>query len=182
MSGINGWRFCELLHTQRISSQPVPPVLVVSATYSGMDAEVLLADMGASAFLTLPANPARIREQVRQLLEEPSVPMGFHVWMVSSNNSEIERIRSVFVERGWQVHEWHSGADMQAASALTTPDIIIVDNTLADMTTDDLLSWCKRERQDLFSLTPSRNPLTRQQIVSMGKRYLVGVTDRISQT
>ena len=152
MPGINGWRFCELLHTQGTSRQPVPPVLIVSATYSGMDAEVLLADMGASAFLALPASPARIRERVRQLLEEPSVPMGFHVWMVSSNNSEIERIRSVFVERGWQVHEWHSGAEMQAASALTTPDIIIVDNPLADMTTDDLLAWCKRERQDAMCI------------------------------
>ncbi len=152
MPGINGWRFCELLHTQSASSQPVPPVLVVSATYSGMDAQGLLADMGASAFLPLPANPSRIREQVRQLLEEPSLPMGFHVWMISSNNSEIERIRSVFVDRGWQVHEWHSGAEMQAASALTTPDIIIVDDPLADMTTYDLLAWCKRERQDAMCI------------------------------
>jgi len=152
MPGINGWRFCELLHTQGTSSQTVPPVLIVSATYSGMDAEVLLADMGASAFLPLPAIPARIRERVRELLEEPSVPIGFHVWMVSSNNSEIERIRSVFVERGWQVHEWRSGAEMQAAKALTTPDIIIVDNPLADMTTEDLLAWCKRERQDAMCI------------------------------
>jgi two-component system cell cycle sensor histidine kinase/response regulator CckA len=147
MPGINGWRFCELLHTQGISRQSVPPVLIVSATYSGIDAEELLADIGASAFLSLPANPARIREQVRQLLEEPSIPMGFHVWMVSFNNSEIETIRSVFVERGWQVHEWHSGVEMQAGSALTTPDIIIVDDSLSDMTTDDLLAWCKRECQ-----------------------------------
>lgn len=100
MPNINGWRFCELLHTQSRSNQPVPPVLIVSATYSGIDAEALLADIGASAFLSLPANPARIREQVRRLLEEPSVPMGFHVWMVSANISEINRIRPVFIERG----------------------------------------------------------------------------------
>jgi PAS domain S-box-containing protein len=152
MPGINGWRFCELLHTQGTARQPVPPVLIVSATYSGIDAEELLADIGASAFLSLPTNPARIREQVRQLLEEPSVPMGFHVWMVSSNNSEIETIRSVFLERGWRVHEWHSGAEMQASSALTTPDIIIVDDPLPDMTTDDLLAWCKRECQDAMCI------------------------------
>ncbi|MGV7228593.1 MAG: response regulator [Nitrospirales bacterium] len=152
MPGINGWRFCELLHTQGTSRQPVPPVLIVSATYSGIDAEELLADIGASAFLSLPSNPARIREQVRQLLEEPSVHMGFHVWMVSSNNSEIENIRSVFLERGWRVHEWHSGAEMQASSALTAPDIIIVDDPLPDMTTDDLLAWCKRECLDAMCI------------------------------
>ena len=130
---------------------------------------------GRPLFLALPVSPARIRERVRQLLEEPSVPMGFHVWMVSSNNSEIERIRSVFVERGWQVHEWHSGAEMQAASALTTPDIIIVDNPLADMTTDDLLAWCKRERQDAMCIVmgpqgdaQGPSPCTNQSVVYLG--------------
>ena len=152
MPNINGWRFCELLHTQSRSNQPVPPVLIVSATYSGIDAEALLADIGASAFLSLPANPARIREQVRRLLEEPSVPMGFHVWMVSANVSEINRIRPVFIERGWHVHEWHSGGEMQVASVLTTPDVIIVDNSLADMRMDELLAWCKRECQDAMCI------------------------------
>ena len=176
MPGINGWRFLELLHTQGILGQPVPPVLIVSATYSGTDAEKLLADIGASAFLPLPANPARIREQVRQLLEEPSVPMGFHVWMVSSNNSEIDRIRSVFVERGWQVHEWHSGAEMRAASGFTTPDIIIVDKPLADRTTDDLLAWCKRECQDAMCIVmgpqgdaQGPSPYTDQSVVCLSE-------------
>ena len=63
MPGINGWRFCELLHTEGKPGTQVPPVLIVSATYSGMDAKDLLADIGASAFLPLPAEPARIREQ-----------------------------------------------------------------------------------------------------------------------
>jgi PAS domain S-box-containing protein len=152
MPGINGWRFCELLHTEGKPGTQVPPVLIVSATYSGMDAKDLLADIGASAFLPLPAEPARIREQVRQLLEEPSVPMGFHVWIVSSNDSEIERIRSVFFERGWQVYGLHSGVQMQAALALRTPDIIIIDHLLPDVTTDDALAWCRHECQDAMCI------------------------------
>lgn len=145
MPGINGWRFCELLHTQGPQGQPVPPVLVVSATYSGMDAEELLTDMGASAFLPLPAEPARIRQQVRQLLEAPVAPKGFHLWMVSSHQTETERIRSVFIERGWQVRVWLSGAQMQSASMGATPDIVMMDDPLPDMMIDDLLTWCKRE-------------------------------------
>ena len=151
MPGINGWQFCELLHTQRPSGQPVPPVLVVSATYSGMDAEALLADMGASAFLPLPAEPDRIRAQVQQLLQEPSSSTGFQMWMASSHHSSMERIRSVFVERGWQVHGWQSGTEMQTVVALPTPDIIILDDP-SDITTDDLLKWCKREYQDAMCL------------------------------
>jgi len=152
MPGISGWRFCELLHTQGTQGQEVPPVLIVSATYSGLDAEDLLKDIGASAFLPLPAEPVRIRQQVRQLLDNPVTPKGFHVWMVSSNDSEIERIRSTFGARGWQVLGWESGVQMQLAAALPTPDIVIVDDPISDIMTDDLLSWCKRECPDAMCI------------------------------
>ena len=95
MPGINGWRFCELLHTQGKPGQPVPPVLVVSATYAGIDAEDLLKGMGASAFVSLPAEPMRIRQEVRRLLEEPVTMNRFHVWMASTHDSDIERVHTV---------------------------------------------------------------------------------------
>ncbi len=152
MPGINGWRFCELLHTEGRPGLPVPPVLIVSATYSGMDAEALLADIGASAFLTLPAEPARIRAQVQQLLEDPSSPKGFHVWVVSPHDAEIIRIRSVFAARGWQVHGWHSSTQMQKAVVLPKPDIMMIDHPLPDVTTNELLSWCRLECGDAMCI------------------------------
>jgi len=152
MPGINGWRFCELLHTDGKPGTHVPPVLLVSATYSGMDAEELVSDIGASAFLPLPAEPSRIREQVRQLLEDPTPPKGFLAWIVSSNDQEINRIRSVFVPRGWQVHHWNSGVQIQEAIGLATPDIIMIDHPIPDSTTDEFLVWCRREYQDAMCL------------------------------
>ena len=177
MPGINGWQFCELLHTQRKQGCQVPPVLIVSATYSGLDAEDLLKDMGASAFLPLPAEPALIRQQVRQLLEEPVVSKCFQAWMVSANDSEIERIRAVLIERGWQVHGWLSGVQMQAASAaLPSPDIVIVDLPLSDMPTDDLLAWCTHECPSAMCIvmgpsdgTRSSFSVTAMSIVSLPK-------------
>ncbi len=145
MPGMNGWQFCELLHTQGIPGEDkAPPVLIVSATYSGKDAENLLADIGASAFLALPAEPSSIRQQVQRLLQEPMAPKGFLAWIVSSNNSTIKRIRSTFVERGWQVQGWRSGKEMQTASGLAVPDIIIIDDSVLDSSTHALLAWCKK--------------------------------------
>ncbi len=144
MPGINGWRFCELLHAYGLQGHQVPPVLIVSATYSGMDAEELLTDIGASAFLSLPAEPGRIRQQVRLLLEKPVVPKGFHVWIISSNDAEIDRIRPTLVERGWQVHGWTSGESVQSAESQFSPDIIVVDDPLVDIKTHELLIWCER--------------------------------------
>lgn len=145
MPGINGWRFCELLHMQGKPGQPVPPVLVVSATYAGVDAEDLLKGMGASAFLPLPAEPIRIRQEVQQLLEEPAMMKRFHVWMASTNNSEIERFDSIFESRGWQVHGWKNYRERPSVSALPTPDLIIIDDPLDDIATHELLEWCIRE-------------------------------------
>ena len=142
-----------------------------------MDAQDLLKDMGASAFLPLPAEPALIRQQVRQLLEEPVVSKGFQAWMVSANDSEIERIRAVFIERGWQVHGWLSGVQMQSASAgLPSPDIVIVDPPLSDLPTDDILTWCMRECPEAMCIVMgpsdgrrSSSSVTAMSVVSLPK-------------
>ena len=148
MPGINGWQFCELLHTHGAAKQSVPPVLIVSATYTGKDAEALLVDIGASAFLPLPASPTKIRERVRQLIEEPPAPKGFHAWFVASHHSDLKPIQAAFSERGWQVHEFQNAEMMQSAVGLSTPDIIIVEQEPADLLLGDFLTWCHREYQD----------------------------------
>ncbi len=144
MPGINGWKFCELLHTNGLPGHRIPPVLIVSATYSGADTEELVTDIGASAFLSLPAEPARIRQQVRDLLEQPVVPKGFRVWMISSRDPEMERFRVPLAERGWLVEVWKNGASVLSAAESVHPDIIVIEHPVADMPINDLVSRCEQ--------------------------------------
>lgn len=143
MPGISGWRFCELLHSFFGSAQAVPPVLAVSATYTGIDAQDILKDLGASAFLALPTDPQRFRQQVRQLVESPPSPQRLHVWIVSTHKSEIQRIHPIFVEQGWQVVEWQAAKQVQVAVNLVHPDIVLIDDPLSDMTSEEFGIWCK---------------------------------------
>ncbi|MCA9420901.1 MAG: response regulator, partial [Nitrospira sp.] len=143
MPGISGWRFCELLHSFFGSRQSVPPVLAVSATYTGVDAQDILRDLGASAFLALPAEPQRFRQQVRQLVECPPSPKRSNIWMVSAHKSKIEQIHHIFAERGWQVVEWQKGKQVQVAVNLVPPDIVLIDDPLPDMTSEEFGIWCK---------------------------------------
>lgn len=145
MPGISGWRFCELLHSHFGPGKPVPPVLAVSATYTGVDAQNILRDLGASAFLALPAEPKHFRQQVRRLVESPPSPQCPHIWMVSSNEAEIQRIRQVFAERGWQIVGWQSGDQVEAASNPVPPDIVIIEDPLPDRVSEDCAVWCKRQ-------------------------------------
>ncbi len=145
MPGISGWRFCELLHSLFGPKSPMPSVLAVSATYTGVDAQDVMRDLGASAFLSLPADPKHFRQQVRRLVESPPCPQCPHVWIVSSNESEIKRIQPVFGERGWQILAWQSGEQVRASSNRVSPDFVIIDEPLADMASEALSLWCKRQ-------------------------------------
>jgi PAS domain S-box-containing protein len=158
MPGISGWRFCELLHSHFGPGKPVPPVLAVSATYTGVDAQDILRDLGASVFLALPAEPKHFRQQVRRLVECPPRSFGPHIWMVSSNESEFQRIQHVFAERGWQVEGWQSGEQVQAASNLVTPDIVIIEDPLPDMASEDFAVWCKRQFPQMMCIILGLDP------------------------
>jgi PAS domain S-box-containing protein len=162
MPGISGWRFCELLHSHFGSGKQVPPVLAVSATYTGVDAQNILRDMGASAFLSLPAEPKHFRQQVRRLVECPPPPQGRHIWMVSSNESEIQRIHHVFAERGWQVVGWQSGEQVQAASNPVSPDIVIIEDPLPDRVSEDFAVWCKRQFPHTMCIVLGVDPTQRR--------------------
>lgn len=164
MPGISGWRFCELLHSFFGSTQAVPPVLAVSATYTGIDAQDILKDLGASAFLALPADPQRFRQQVRQLVECPPSPQCPHIWMVSSDHSAIRRIHQIFVERGWRVVEWQAGKPVQVAVNLVHPDIILIDDPLPDMTSEEFGVWCKGQYPQAMCIVLGHE--------SMGRRSL----------
>ena len=50
MPGIDGWRFCRLLRSDAYREFNKIPILVVSATFSGADAEEITAQLGADAF------------------------------------------------------------------------------------------------------------------------------------
>ena len=145
MPGISGWRFCELLHSLFGSEVPMPPVLAVSATYTGVDAQDVMRELGASAFLSLPAEPKHFRQEVRRLVESPPHPHCPQLWMVSSNESEITRIHHVFAERGWQVVGWQNGEQVQSASNRESPDIVIIEEPLPDIASEVLAVWFKRQ-------------------------------------
>ena len=143
MPEINGWRFCELLHTRSLHGLSQPPVLIVSATYSGIDPAELLADIGASDFLALPAEPTKIRQHVNRLVEQPAQAKGFCVWIVSSDDREIQRLRGVVSEQGWEVATWSGGDVMRSTSTSVSPDFVLIDDALEDGLPKDILNWCK---------------------------------------
>lgn len=166
MPGISGWRFCELLHSFFGATQAMPPVLAVSATYAGINAQDILKDLGATAFLALPTDSHQFRQQVRQLVESPPTPQRPHIWMVSAHNAAIQRIHHIFVERGWHVVDWQAGKPAQMAVDLVHPDIILIDDPLPDMTSQEFGIWCKGKFPQTMCIVLGEESMTRRSLPS----------------
>ncbi|TVP45363.1 MAG: response regulator [Gemmatimonadales bacterium] len=68
MPQLDGWKLCRLLRGEEFPQLADTPILVVSATFSGADAEQVSKSLGANGFLPLPCAADRLLREVGELL------------------------------------------------------------------------------------------------------------------
>ena len=56
MPEINGWKLCRLLRSPEFSQYNKIPIIIMSATFSGSDAEDIARELGVNGFLSIPYN------------------------------------------------------------------------------------------------------------------------------
>jgi CheY-like chemotaxis protein len=86
MPRIDGWRFCRLLRSPEYAAFNHIPILVLSATFSGADAEQMSTALGANAFLAIPYDPAVLRAHVRELLAGHAPQAPLHALIVEDSH------------------------------------------------------------------------------------------------
>ena len=70
MPKIDGWKLCRLLRSVEFAEFNKIPILVISATFSGSDAEEITRELGANGFLAVPYNPGELRSTVHNRCSE----------------------------------------------------------------------------------------------------------------
>lgn len=103
MPGIDGWNFCRLLRSPEYTPFNHVPILVVSATLSGPEADRIVVDLGAEAFLTSPIDGERFFEKVQAILSGKHVRTPLHVLIVEDSKAQAIIIKKAFVAHGYQV-------------------------------------------------------------------------------
>jgi two-component system cell cycle sensor histidine kinase/response regulator CckA len=88
MPRIDGWRLCRMLRSSAYREFNRIPILVLSATFSGADAEAITAQLGADAFLSSPYEPRVLRQLVRGLLGNTKPKTLTHVLIVEPDPFE----------------------------------------------------------------------------------------------
>ena len=143
MPGIDGWRFCQLLRSPDYAQFNRVPILVVSATFSGSDAEHLSLELGADAFLASPFAPSTLEQYARALLGGERPQPAPHVLVIHRDPAEAARLRAAFVDRGYAAAVAHNGADGLRAWNALHPDVAVIDGDLADVPAARVLAEIK---------------------------------------
>lgn len=155
MPGIDGWQFCQLLRSSDYTRFNRVPILVVSATFSGSDAEQLSLDLGANAFLAAPFAPSALQDYARALLAGRRPEPAPRLLLVTPDPEEAERLHATFTEQGYGVEIARNGHEALRAWTADHPDVAVIDDRLPDMPADRLLTEIKRpgSRTVAFAIT-----------------------------
>ncbi len=109
MPGIDGWRFCRLLRSPEYELFNATPILVVSATFSGADANRITADVGANAFLPQPVAPHQFLDVVQALLHNETSIHKPSVLIIEDDRKLTELLSMTFEKHGYDVHSAVNG-------------------------------------------------------------------------
>ncbi|HEX5136761.1 MAG TPA: response regulator [Planctomycetota bacterium] len=104
MPEIDGWRLCRLLRSPAYAHLNRLPILVLSATFSGEDAEHITKELGANAFLAAPYQPAALARQVAGMLDGDAPPLAPSVLLVQPDGERAARLAELFASHGYAVH------------------------------------------------------------------------------
>jgi PAS domain S-box-containing protein len=143
MPGIDGWRFCRLLRSSAYRAFNATPILVVSATFAGAEAEELTAQLGADGFLPAPYEPSVLCRAVRDLLGDGRPKSQTTVLIVDSDRPEAQILTETFQAGGYAVKCAGNGEAALRQFRAHRPQVVIVDDDLPDMDSGQLLNAIK---------------------------------------
>jgi len=146
MPGIDGWRFCRLLRSPEYANLNNVPILVTSATFSGPDAQQVVDDLGANAFLPAPYESSRLRASVQAMLSGGASHSLTHVLIVEDCSGVTVTLMRAFEAHGYRVHTARTGEEGRRVFQEYSPEIVILDYHLPDGVSDALLKEFKRPK------------------------------------
>jgi PAS domain S-box-containing protein len=152
MPGIDGWRFCRLLRSPEYAAFNKIPILVISATFAGDEADRIADDLGAEAFLPSPVDGRRFVEQVRAILSSKRVRPLPRVLIVEDSRTLADIIKKAFAVHGYQADTACTARAAVDAFAITAYDVAVLDYHLPDGMGDALLDTFRAHRPDCVCL------------------------------
>jgi PAS domain S-box-containing protein len=162
MPHIDGWRLCHLLRSPEYAACNHVPILVLSATFAGADATRMSTDLGANAFLSVPYDPAILRDHVRDLLAGRMPQALLRALVVEDSHTLATLLRRTLEAHGYTVDIASTGREALQKLQEQSPELAILDYHLPDMTGDQLLTACTRSMRPIVAIMITTDPTPEQ--------------------
>ncbi len=144
MPGIDGWRFCRLLRSAAFRQFNRIPILVVSAIFSGADAEELTVQLGADGFLAAPYEPATLCRAVRGLLVDTKPVSSKTVLLVEPDVGLAQELTALFTAAGYRVAQAADGAQALSRFNQEPSQIVLLDGDYTEVMAPGLIETIKQ--------------------------------------
>ncbi len=156
---IDGVRFCRMLRSPAYRSFNATPILVASSTYAGTDTAEIVVDLGANAFMRLPAEPGLFLQQVEQLIHNAPPAAQPGVLLLAKVDDELVAVESAFAASGFRVQRASGPAEAEALISGETYEAVVADLDLPGVD----LTWLNAQtarwpKAAFFTVTGQREP------------------------
>ncbi len=158
MPGIDGWRFCRLLRSPEYSAFNSIPILVISATFSGADAEQITADLGANAFLQVPFDAPTLRHCMARLLEGKAPQATPRVLIVADGTRPSLTLQDAFKAHGCAVHLVRSPEEALKRVRTEAAQVVLLDYDLPGLADHGLLRTVKAPGSSTAAVVLTSDP------------------------
>ena len=160
MPGIDGWRLCRLLRSAEYKAFNKTPILVISATFSGADAEEVTSELGANGFLSIPYEPSTLCACVRSLLDGKTPATSLRALIIEDSPTLARLLRRAFEAHGYAVCVAETGGEALRLLRERSPDVVVIDYHLPDITGDAILPEVKRPGSAAVAVVITADPST----------------------
>jgi signal transduction histidine kinase/DNA-binding response OmpR family regulator len=192
MPVIDGWKLCRLLRSPEYENWNKLPVLVVSATFAGQDAEQIVKDLGANAFLEMPCNPVEFVKTAKELLSGKAPIKNLKLLLLEDSKDLSYAVSRVFEAYGYEVKTCHTLKEARRELEVFTPELAVIDYHLPDGMGDSLLTELRANRLcSVVMMTADSDPDLAVKWMKMGAggyvrkpfdaKYLISLCQRISR-
>ena len=153
MPGLDGWKLCRLLRSSEYAMFNDVPLLVISGTFAGEDAERITSDTGADAFLPLPMDETNLELVVTRLVNRQSgIPNRTPLLIVEDSHTLRTVLKQAFNTNGYISKIASTLSEAKSALKRQRFAIAIIDYRLPDGEGDQLLPTIKNEQPDCVSI------------------------------
>ncbi len=143
MPGIDGWRLCRLLRSAAFARFNTIPILVVSAIFSGSDAEDLTVQLGADGFLAAPYEPAKLCRVVRNLIGDLKPVPSSSVLIVEPDLGYAQQLTAIFESAGYSVAHAANGSQALAMFRQEPRQVVVLDYDYSEVMSERLIDAIK---------------------------------------